>query len=109
MSQSHLQDLYGQLVQRGWKVVEHRRSSETLDVPGAAVWEIRRFDNSPAILLDFPGFDGVGENIDLDESYACGVRGRPIELYFSRVNRSQERWLEDLASFIAALDLIETG
>ena len=72
-------------------MVERRRGD--VDVQGSATWEIRRQAGGPALLLDFAGFGGLGEDISLEESYACKVRGCPIHLYFSRVKRSCERWL----------------
>ena len=102
MSQVHLDQLYEALTRRGWKVVERLRGED--DVEGSATWEIRRQPGGPALLIDFAGFGGMGEDIPLEESYACQVRGRPLHLYFNRVRRSRERWLTELAAFVAALD-----
>ena len=104
MSQSHLCELYNLLVQRGWKVSEYRESCHAVDVLGAAVWEVRRYEDGPAIVIDFPGFGEIGEDIPLEESYACNVRDQPISLYFSRVNRSRDKWLEQLTTFVEAIE-----
>lgn len=109
MSQSHLSELYSLLVQRGWNVVEHRESCAAIEVLGAAVWEVRRYENGPAILIDFPSFGAIGEDIPLEESYACEVRGQPISPYFSRVNRSREKWVEQLTSFVEAIDQLNVA
>ena len=102
MSQAHLDELYAALTQRGWKVSERRRGDH--DVQGAATWEIRRGPDGPELLIDFAGFGGMGEDIPLEESGCCDVRGQRIGLYFRRVNRSRERWLSELAEFVSALD-----
>lgn len=102
MSQSHLRALYEALTRRGWKVVERRRGEA--DVRGAATWEISRRSSGPVLRIDFAGFGGLGEDIQLEASGDCQVRGLPIHLYFFRVRRSRERWLTDLAAFVAALD-----
>ena len=57
------------------------------------------------MLIDFAGFGGMGEDIPLEQSYACDVRGRQnVGLYFRRINRSRELWLRDLAAFLDSLE-----
>ncbi|MEQ4618411.1 MAG: hypothetical protein ABN482_10220 [Corticimicrobacter sp.] len=104
MSLPHLRQLQDALVRRGWTVIEYLRGDPAFDVQGAASWAIQRDESRPALLLDFAGFGSMGEDIPLDRSYACAVRGTAISLYFSRVNRSQDTWQRDLAGFIDALD-----
>src|SRR5574338_898855 len=102
MSQAHLRQLRAALFRRGWDVVERRRGEP--GVEGAATWELRRGECGSTVLIDFAGFGAMGEDIPLEESYACQARGRPISLYFRRVNRSRERWTSELAAFVASLD-----
>jgi hypothetical protein len=74
------------------------------NVQGAATWTIQRSSAGPTLLIDFEGFGGMGEDISLEESYACKVRGPAIDLYFRRVNRSRQLWLAELKAFVTALD-----
>jgi hypothetical protein len=103
MSASHLHILHSTLVQRGWKVKAHETGD---DVIGAATWTIVRNPKQRELKIDFHGFGSMGEDISLDESHGCQVRGLPIHLYFSRVNRSRDRWLVELAEFVDALDSV---
>jgi hypothetical protein len=103
MSEAHLEELRSALARRGWRVVAERLRGED-DVLGAATWEICRPGNDHVSLIDFAGFGGMGEDISLNQSHACNVRGRgDCHLYFRRINRSRERWLADLAHFVACL------
>lgn len=102
MSQSHLDQLYAALTARGWMVTERRQGED--NVRGAATWEIRRHNGGSTLFIDFEGFGGLGEDISLEESYACEVRGRRNSLYFSRVKRSRKRWLTELTEFVKSLD-----
>jgi hypothetical protein len=74
------------------------------NVQGAATWVIQRSNAGPTLLIDFAGFGGMGEDISLEESYACHVRGSSIGLYFRRVNRSRQLWVTELKQFVTALD-----
>jgi hypothetical protein len=74
------------------------------NVRGAATWTIQRSSAGPALLIDFEGFGGTGEDIALEESYACKVRGTAIDLYFRRVNRSRQLWTAELKEFVNALE-----
>jgi hypothetical protein len=104
MSLSHLQELRAALVDNGWKIVVERVRGEE-NVQGAATWEVRRDDGGPSVLIDFAGFGGMGEDIPLEQSYACEIRGRGNPgLYFRRINRSRELWLQDLSSFVNSLE-----
>jgi hypothetical protein len=107
MSQSHLDHLQAALIHRGWTISERRRGDD--DVIGSATWEIRRGAGGPALKIDFSGFGGLGEDIELDEAYSCQVRDHAIHLYFTRVRRNRRRWTDDLAAFVAALDDVSTG
>lgn len=102
MPQSHLRQLYAALTSRGWKVTEKLRGED--DVEGSATWFIQRHGSESMLLIDFEGFGGMGEDISLDESYSCQVRGRPNSLYFRRVKRSREKWLTELTEFVSSLD-----
>ena len=106
MSVSHLNELRAALTEGGWKIVAERLRDED-DVQGAATWEVRRDGGSPPVLIDFAGLGGMGEDIPLEESYGCKVRGRgDVGLYFRRINRSRELWLRDLSEFIRSLDTV---
>lgn len=107
MSVSHLNQLDEALTRRGWKITKRLRGEE--NVLGAATWEITRSPRDPVLCIDFAGFGGMGEDISIDESYACDVRGHSARLYFSRVNHSRERWMAELKEFITALDRIEVA
>jgi hypothetical protein len=103
MSQSHLKELRSALTEHGWTIVAERLRGDE-DVQGAATWQVTR-DGGPVVMIDFAGFGGMGEDISLDQSYACQVRGRSeIGLYFRRIDRSRTLWLRDLAAFTEALD-----
>lgn len=102
MSTSHLGQLRAALVRRGWKVTERLRGDD--GVNGAATWLIQRSTTQPILWIDFAGYGPLGADISLEESYACKVRESEISLYFSRLNRSRQRWLKELHGFIAALD-----
>jgi hypothetical protein len=109
MSLSHLKELRTALAEHGWEVVAERLRGED-DVRGAATWELRRNGEGVPVLIDFAGFGPMGEDISLEESYACDVRGRPSPgLYFRRINRSRELWLRDLTAFVASLDAASDG
>ena len=104
MSISHLSELRAALADRGWRVIAERLRGEG-GVQGAATWEVRRGDAGPLVFIDFAGLGGMGEDIPLEESYACDVRGRRnAGLYFRRINRSRELWLRDLAAFVDSLE-----
>jgi hypothetical protein len=104
MSIAHRNELRSALTTRGWKVIAERQRGDDDDVPGAATWEIQRGDAGPTVEIDFAGFGAMGEDIPLEQSYACTLRGRQdIGLYFWRINRSRERWLRDLWAFVDAL------
>jgi hypothetical protein len=68
MSISHLNELRAALAEVGWHVVAERLRGED-DVEGAAVWEVRRGDSGPVLLIDFARLDGMGEDIPLEQSY----------------------------------------
>jgi hypothetical protein len=103
MSMSHLKELRAALVDSGWKIVSERLRGED-DVEGASTWEVRRVGDKCSVLIDFTGFGPMGEDISLEESYACAVRGRQdCGLYFRRINRSRELWLQDLSAFISSI------
>jgi len=102
MSRSHLSQLREALTRRGWQVTERLRGDD--NVQGAATWVIQRSNAGPTLLIDFGGFGGMGEDISLEESYGCNVRGSSIGLYFRRVNRSHELWVAELKEFVTALD-----
>ncbi len=76
------------------------------NVRGAATWVIQRPNTGPTLLTDFAGFGGMGEDISLEEGYACTIRGTAIELYFRRVNRSRQLWLAELKAFVTALERV---
>jgi hypothetical protein len=104
MSIAHLNELRAALAEVGWHVVAERLRGED-DVEGAAVWEVRRGDSGPVLLIDFAGLDGMGEDIPLEQSYGCKVRSESNEgLYFRRIHRSRKLWLNDLAIFVGSLD-----
>ena len=105
MSVAHLGQLDEALTRRGWRITKRLRGEE--GVEGAATWEIQRSINGPVLHIDFYGFGGMGEDIPLEESYGCEVRGHRVSLYFRRVNHSRERWVAELKEFVAALDGIE--
>lgn len=97
MPQHHLDSLSHALLQKGWKIIATRSLD---DFPhDFHAWTIQR---GPATLeIQFARFGGAGEDLPLDESYACEVAGRDdVSLYFSR----HPRWRDELASFVAALD-----
>lgn len=102
MAQTHLQQLHAALIRRGLDVVERLRGD--VDVRGAATWEITRRGSNAILRIDFAGFGGLGEDIPLEESYACQVRDHPISLYFSRINQSHNQWIVELTSFVHTLD-----
>lgn len=102
MSQSHLQQLQAALTRRGWKISEKLRGD--VGVEGAATWESRRGAQEPPVLIDFAGFGWMGEDIPLEESCCCDVRGQTGGLYFRRVNKSREIWEAELAAFVESLD-----
>ncbi len=104
MSRSHLSQLREALTRRGWQVTERLRGDD--NVQGAATWVIQRPNTGPTLLIDFAGFGGMGEDISLEESYACDVRGTAIDLYFRRVNRSRQLWLAELKAFVTALESV---
>jgi hypothetical protein len=104
MSIAHLSELRAALAQGGWHVVAERLRGED-DVQGAAVWEVRRGDAGPVVFIDFAGFGGMGEDIPLEQSYGCKIRGDSNEgLYFRRIQRSRNLWLQDLAIFVDSLN-----
>ena len=104
MSIAHLNELRAALAGRGWRVVAERLRGED-NVQGAATWEVRRGNAGPLVLIDFAGLGGMGEDIPLEQSYACYVRGRRnVALYFRRINRSRELWLHDLDAFVDSLE-----
>jgi hypothetical protein len=108
MSDSHLNELRTMLAEHGWRIVAERLRGED-DVQGAATWQVTR-DGGPMVLIDFAGFGTMGEDIAIEESYACNVRERSdIGLYFRRVNRSRVLWLADLAAFVEALGTTVDG
>jgi hypothetical protein len=110
MSLSHLKELRAALENHGWKIVAERLREEDFDVGGAATWEVRKSDKGSSVLIDFAGFGSLGEHIPLEKSYACHVRGRSdVDLYFWRINRSRERWLRDLASFVTSLETVSAA
>jgi hypothetical protein len=103
MSKPHLRALEEALARRGWRVVAVR--------PGdgyhiSATWEVRRSTSQPSILIDFEGMEPGGDYcLPLEESYACGVRGRgAVALHFGRINRSRAHWEKELAAFVQALE-----
>lgn len=102
MSQAHLEELHKALSRHGWQVTERRRGDEGAN--GAGTWQLRRYEGGPPLLLDFAGFGGLGEDIPLEESYACQLRGTNRHLYFSRINKSRKRWLSELESFMRFID-----
>lgn len=74
-------------------------------VNGAATWELRRYEGGAALLLDFAGIGGMDEDIPLEESYGCQLRGvEDCGLYFRRINRSRRAWLGELKEFVLSLD-----
>jgi hypothetical protein len=104
MSRSHLSQFREALNRRGWQITEKLRGDD--NVKGAATWWIRRHNAGPTLLIDFDGFGAMGEDISLEASYGCNVRGSPMELYFRRVNRSRELWVAELTRFVSSLDTI---
>lgn len=103
MSLAHLQELRVALAEAGWKIVAERLRGED-NVMGAATWEVHRGDRTLAVFIDFDGFGCMGEDVPLEMSSGCDVRGRRDGgLYFRRINRSRELWLRDLAAFIDSL------
>jgi hypothetical protein len=108
MSDSHLKELRTTLAEYGWRIVAERLRGED-NVQGAATWQVTR-DDVPAVLIDFAGFGTMGEDIALEESYACNVRERSdVGLYFRRVNRSRALWLAELTAFVEALSKTVDG
>jgi hypothetical protein len=85
-------------------VTERLRGDD--NVQGSATWQIQRHGMGPLLQIDFAGFGGMGQDISLEESYACQVRGHSIDLYFRRVNRSRALWLAELNEFVSSLDKI---
>jgi hypothetical protein len=63
MSQSHLRQLHAALTRRGWTVIERMRGD--VDVRGPATWEVRSGEAGLALLIEFAGFGGRGEDIPL--------------------------------------------
>ena len=104
MSQAHLSQLREALTRRGWEVTERLRGED--NVQGAATWELRRSESGLEVLIDFAGFGGMGEDISLQESFACNVRGSSIGLYFRRINRSRQLWVAELTEFVTALEVV---
>ena len=104
MSLSHIKELRDALAEQGWNVVAERLRGED-NVEGAATWEVRRDKGDSIVLIDFAGFGAMGEDISVENSYGCGVRGRrDLGIYFRRINRSRELWLRELAVFVASLE-----
>jgi len=104
MSQSHLSQLREALTRRGWQVIERLRGDD--NVQGTATWVIQRSNAGPTLLIDFAGFGCMGEDIALEESYYCNIRGSSVGLYFRRVNRSRQLWAAELKAFVAALECV---
>lgn len=107
MSQSHLRQLRDALTRRGWQITQRLRDDN--NVKGAATWELQRNSNTQTLLIDFAGFGAIGEDISLEESYGCNVRGSSVGLYFRRVNRSQHLWIADLTEFVSSLENVATA
>ena len=106
MSQAHLAELRSALAARGWKVTQERIRGDE-NVQGSGTWKICR--NSASLLIDFAGFGPLGEEIPLDESYACDVRNHAeCSLYFRKVNRSRQLWEQDLSNFLECIDRLST-
>jgi len=106
MSESHLKQIRLALERSGWNIAERVRGDD--GVIGAATWEIRRGSAASPLLIDFAGLGPMGEDISLEESYACHVRGKPdCDLYFRRINHSRDLWLNELEAFVASLDIAD--
>lgn len=105
MSQSNLSQLREALTHSGWQITENLRGDD--DVRGAATWLIRR-QIGPTLLIDFAGLGGMGEDIPVEQSYACNVRDASLSLYFRRVNRCRELWVAELTEFVSALEKVAT-
>jgi len=107
MPHQHHKELEEALTQKGWCVtVEH--PGDDYGISGS--WEIQRSTNQPSLFIDFDGFDAMGENLPMEQSYGCGVRGHSdISLYFYRPNRSRVKWRSELKNFVDALDNIRNG
>lgn len=103
MSVSHLRELRTALERRGWRVIEKVRGE--VDACGAGTWLVQRLGGGPIHQIDFAGFGPMGEDITLEESYACSLRGKPeCGLYFRRIHRSRRLWEAELKAFVEALD-----
>src|ERR1700752_2694170 len=92
------------MANRGWQITERPRGEEHAE--GAATWEIQRHHTGPTLLIDFAGLGPMGEDISLEESYACNLRGSAIALYFRRINRSRKLWAAELKEFISLLESV---
>ena len=102
MSIRHLSDLLSALARRGWRVVAEV-AGDGYRVSGS--WENRRNATAGCALIDFDGMDKSGDAcLALARSYGCWARGLGgASLYFGK---SQKRWTDDLAHFVAALDAL---
>ncbi|MCE9545696.1 MAG: hypothetical protein K8T25_09290 [Planctomycetia bacterium] len=106
MTLANVLQLREALTRRRWQITERLRGDD--NVEGSATWEIQRNGAGPIFLIDFDGLGGMGEDIshDSNDCIGCEVRDFKIRLYFSRVNRSLERWLADLKLFTSSLDKV---
>ena len=78
------------------------RSGDTSAPPPGKYNETRTVQ----LYIDFAGFAGLGEDISVEESYCCKVRGFSYSLYFWRVKQSRDRWRRELAAFVSAVDQV---
>jgi hypothetical protein len=102
VSQAHLVELRTALEQRGWCITERLRGED--GAIGAGTWELKRSGGEVTHVIDFDGLGAMGEDLPIEESYGCRVRGTLDGLYFRRINRSRDLWLADLRAFASSLD-----
>jgi hypothetical protein len=101
VSKPHLRLLEESLASKGWRVVAVHPGN---DYDISATWEIQRSTSEPSLLIDFEGMDDM-VCLPLEECYGCHIRGRrEPSLYFRRVNKSRQRWEQELAEFVRSLD-----
>ncbi|TWU50712.1 hypothetical protein Poly51_40050 [Rubripirellula tenax] len=99
MPKHHIDALSHALTQRGWTIVSTRSLD---DFPcDAHAWTIER--GHAQLEIQFDRFDAMGNDVPLHKSWGCAVHDhRDVSLSFGK----PPGWAGELASFIAALDLL---
>ena len=105
MSELHLNDLELALARKGWRIVAAHPGD---DFGISATWEIQRSTRQPTLFLDFHGLEPMGRYCyPLAQSYGCRLRAAErAGLYFRKINLQRERWKQELAEFVDALDAV---